>query len=75
MQKVHVPVDDTTTLSFYSHHAAAVSAAVAFAESTVLRDNACALADELTVLHPPRHRPAHTSARRPVSTRRAEHGT
>ena len=54
-------VDDTTIYgisrasprSFYDHHAAAVSAAVAFVESTVLRDKACSLADELTILHPP----------------------
>ena len=54
--------------SFYGHHAAAVSAAIVFAESAVIRATACTLADELMVLRPPR------PARR-VSAPRAEHGT
>ena len=44
----HACISRASPLSFYGHHAAAVSAAVAFAESTVLRDKACSLADELT---------------------------
>ena len=53
----------TSPRSFYGHHAAAVSASVAFAESTVLRGKACSLADELTILHPPGAALARTPAR------------
>ena len=59
-------VDDTTIYgtsrssprSFYGHHAAAVSAAIVFAESAVIRATACTLADELMVLRPPAPRAA-----------------
>ena len=44
--------------SFYGHHAAAVSAAIVFAESAVIRATACTLADELMVLRPPAPRAA-----------------
>ena len=59
-------VDDTTIYgtsrssprSFYGHHAAAVSAAIVFAESAVIRATACTLADELMVLRAPAPRAA-----------------
>ena len=64
--RTHVAVDDTTIYgtsrssprSFYGHHAAAVSAAIVFAESAVIRATACTLADELMVLRPPAPRAA-----------------
>ena len=57
----------TMLLPWYGHHATAVSAAVAFTESTVLRDTACSLADELTILHPPGARTRACAAHHPMT--------